>query len=102
MRFVNINVAPIDAVKHSGLAVQADAREALTALTGLLDGFRVDDAYAARYAELDAAWDAAVAKAYAEEEPAPGSALPELRHRSGQRAVRPDRRGRLRGRFDAG
>ena len=72
VRFVNINVAPIDAVKHSGLAVQADAREALTALTGLLDGFRVDDAYAARYAELDAAWDAAVAKAYAEEEPAPG------------------------------
>ena len=72
VRFVNINVAPIDAVKHSGLAVQADAREALTALTGLLDGFRVDDAYAARYTELDAAWDAAVAKAYAEEEPAPG------------------------------
>ena len=29
VRFVNINVAPIDAVKHAGLAVLADAREAL-------------------------------------------------------------------------
>jgi 3D-(3,5/4)-trihydroxycyclohexane-1,2-dione acylhydrolase (decyclizing) len=72
VRFININVAPIDAVKHSGLAVQADAREALTALTELLEGFRVDEAYAARYAELDAAWDAAVTTAYAEEEPAAG------------------------------
>ena len=72
VQFVNINVAAIDAVKHAGLAVQADAREALTALASLLAGYRVDDAYAARYTELDAAWDATVAAAYAEEEPAPG------------------------------
>ena len=29
VRFVNINVAGLDAVKHAGLSVQADAREAL-------------------------------------------------------------------------
>ena len=70
--FVNINVAPIDAVKHAGLAVQADAREALSTLASLLDDYTVSDAYRSRYAELDAEWDATVAKAYAEEEPAPG------------------------------
>ncbi|HEU5485759.1 MAG TPA: 3D-(3,5/4)-trihydroxycyclohexane-1,2-dione acylhydrolase (decyclizing), partial [Microlunatus sp.] len=70
--FVNVNVAPIDAVKHAGLAVQSDAREALTALTGLLGDHTVDEAYRARYTELDAAWDATVAEAYAQEEPAPG------------------------------
>ncbi len=72
VKFVNINVAPIDAVKHAGLAVQADAREALGALTGLLDGYAVDDSYRARYTELDAEWDATVTDAYAQEEPAPG------------------------------
>ena len=33
VRFVNVNVAPIDAVKHSGVSVVADARETLEALT---------------------------------------------------------------------
>ena len=72
VQFVNINVAQIDAVKHAGLSVLADAREALDALGALLSEHRVDAAYAARIAELSAAWDATVAKAYAEEEPAPG------------------------------
>ncbi|HET9650462.1 MAG TPA: 3D-(3,5/4)-trihydroxycyclohexane-1,2-dione acylhydrolase (decyclizing) [Microlunatus sp.] len=72
VKFVNINVAPIDAVKHAGLGVLADAREALEALTGLLEGHRVDAAYAERVAELNAAWDATVEKAFAEQEPAPG------------------------------
>ena len=39
---MNINVAALDAVKHAGLRVDADAREALTALLPLLDGYRVD------------------------------------------------------------
>ncbi len=72
VQFVNINVAQIDAVKHAGLSVLADAREALDALGALLSEHRVDAAYAARIAELSSAWDATVAKAYAEEEPAPG------------------------------
>ena len=42
VRFVNINVAGLDAIKHAGLSVVADAREALEALLPLLDGYRVD------------------------------------------------------------
>ena len=72
VRFVNVNVAALDAVKHSGLSVRADAREALDALTALLAEHRVDEEYVSRYTALDAAWDATVTTAYAEEEPATG------------------------------
>ncbi len=64
VRFVNVNVAVLDAVKHAGLSVVADAREALTALLPLLDGYRVDGSYVANYSELNADWDEKVAKAY--------------------------------------
>ncbi|GAA1839724.1 3D-(3,5/4)-trihydroxycyclohexane-1,2-dione acylhydrolase (decyclizing) [Microlunatus capsulatus] len=64
VQFVNVNVARIDAVKHAGLAVVADARETLEALTALLAGHAVDEAYRSRYAALDAEWDAAVSAAY--------------------------------------
>ncbi len=72
VRFVNINVAGLDGIKQSGLSVVADAREALDALIALLDGYHVDAAYAARYTELDAAWDATVAGVFAQEAPGPG------------------------------
>src|SRR3954452_20046043 len=42
VRFVNVNVAGLDAVKHSGIGVVADARETLEALTGALAGHRID------------------------------------------------------------
>ncbi|GAA0224843.1 3D-(3,5/4)-trihydroxycyclohexane-1,2-dione acylhydrolase (decyclizing) [Cryptosporangium japonicum] len=61
VRFVNVNVAPIDAVKHAGLAVRADARRTLEALT--LE-YEVDPGYRAEYTRLDAEWNAAVRKAY--------------------------------------
>jgi 3D-(3,5/4)-trihydroxycyclohexane-1,2-dione acylhydrolase (decyclizing) len=64
VRFVNINVAGIDAIKNAGLVVQADARESLTALLPLLQGYRVTDDYARQYMELDAAWDETVQKVY--------------------------------------
>ncbi len=64
VRFVNINVAALDAVKQSGLSVVADAREALEALTALLVDHRVDAAYEARVTALNAAWDARVQTAY--------------------------------------
>src|SRR5918997_2984701 len=60
VRFVNINVAPLDAIKHAGLSVLADAREALEALLPLLDGYRVAGSYLSNYSELDAAWDETV------------------------------------------
>ena len=46
--FVNINVKPFDAVKNAGEMLVADAREALVALTGALDGWHVDDKYSPR------------------------------------------------------
>ena len=45
VRFVNINVAALDAIKHAGLSVVADAREALEALLPLLEEYRVDGSY---------------------------------------------------------
>ncbi len=65
VRFVNVNVAAFDAAKQSGVAVVADARVALRALHGALEGWSVDPAYRARSRELAAAWDATVSRAYA-------------------------------------
>jgi len=64
VRFVNVNVAGVDAGKHSGLSVVADAREALTALTEALSGYAVDDGYRAEQDEVWRAWDARVEAAY--------------------------------------
>jgi 3D-(3,5/4)-trihydroxycyclohexane-1,2-dione acylhydrolase (decyclizing) len=64
VRFVNVNVASMDAAKHAGVTVQADAREALTALAGALAGWSVDDGYRTRAAELSAEWEATVDAAY--------------------------------------
>ena len=64
VRFLNLNVAGFDAGKQSGLAVVADAREALTALAAATAGYAVGDAYRARQAELWRAWDEVVEAAY--------------------------------------
>ncbi|MCW3063794.1 MAG: thiamine pyrophosphate enzyme central region, partial [Solirubrobacterales bacterium] len=42
VRFVGVNVASFDAAKLSGLAVVADAREALRALLAALEGYRAE------------------------------------------------------------
>jgi 3D-(3,5/4)-trihydroxycyclohexane-1,2-dione acylhydrolase (decyclizing) len=63
--FVNINVASFDAYKHgSQLPVVADAREALEALAGELEGHRVEPAYAERIERENREWDAAVDAAF--------------------------------------
>ena len=64
VRFVNVNVAGLDAVKHAGLPVLADAREALQALTAALEGFSTPDAYRERAARLNREWDAVVESYY--------------------------------------
>ncbi|GAA2904688.1 3D-(3,5/4)-trihydroxycyclohexane-1,2-dione acylhydrolase (decyclizing) [Pseudonocardia halophobica] len=74
VRFVNVNVAPIDVVKHSGASVLADARETLEALLPLLDGYTVADAYKAEYAELDRVWTETVRSVYEPEIPSNGAA----------------------------
>ena len=60
VRFVNVNVAAFDAAKHSGLALVADARLALEALRGAIEGHRVDPEWERRAGELSAEWAAEV------------------------------------------
>jgi 3D-(3,5/4)-trihydroxycyclohexane-1,2-dione acylhydrolase (decyclizing) len=48
VQFININVAALDAAKHSGLAVEADAREALAALADALEGHQVEPGWRER------------------------------------------------------
>ncbi|MEJ3744706.1 3D-(3,5/4)-trihydroxycyclohexane-1,2-dione acylhydrolase (decyclizing) [Actinomycetes bacterium KLBMP 9797] len=63
-RFVNVNVAAFDAAKHAGVALVADAREALVALTSALAGWTVAPEYRADAARLAAEWDETVERAY--------------------------------------
>ncbi|MEV6968736.1 3D-(3,5/4)-trihydroxycyclohexane-1,2-dione acylhydrolase (decyclizing) [Hamadaea sp. NPDC051192] len=65
VRFVNLNVAGLDAYKHAGLALVGDAREGLTALRGQLGGWSVAEAYRDEVRSLAAAWDDTVSAAYA-------------------------------------
>jgi 3D-(3,5/4)-trihydroxycyclohexane-1,2-dione acylhydrolase (decyclizing) len=62
VRFVNVNVASLDAVKHAGLPVQADARAALEALGEALSGWRADGEWERRAGEESSAWAGEVAR----------------------------------------
>ena len=62
VRFVNVNVAESDVHKHGAIAVTADARATLEALSGL--GYRVDPGYRERCARLAKEWDAEVSRLY--------------------------------------
>ena len=64
VRFVNINVAGLDAAKHAGVGVLADAREAITALQSALAGWSVDAGYRAEATRLSEEWDRIVEQAY--------------------------------------
>jgi len=62
VRFVNVNVAELDAYKNGAIAVTADARVTLEALSGM--GYRVDVAYRDACARLAKEWDAEVTRLY--------------------------------------
>jgi 3D-(3,5/4)-trihydroxycyclohexane-1,2-dione acylhydrolase (decyclizing) len=64
VRFVNVNVAGLDAVKHAGVPVVADARETITALTAALQGWSVDEDHRRLATRLAAEWDETVERAY--------------------------------------
>jgi 3D-(3,5/4)-trihydroxycyclohexane-1,2-dione acylhydrolase (decyclizing) len=72
VRFVNVNVASMDAAKNAGVTVHADAREALTALAAALEGWSVDDSYWERTAQLAADWERTVEAAYHPPTPSAG------------------------------
>ena len=62
VRFVNVNVAEVDAHKHSGVALIGDARATIVELAKA--GHRVADAYSAEVARLAREWDAEVERLY--------------------------------------
>jgi 3D-(3,5/4)-trihydroxycyclohexane-1,2-dione acylhydrolase (decyclizing) len=63
VRFVNVNVAEVDVHKLGAIAVTADARVTLEALSRI--GFRVDAPYRETCARLAKDWDAEVGRLYA-------------------------------------
>lgn len=71
VRFVNINVASLDAVKQGGVSVVADAREAVDALRTALNGYSVSAEYLSRVTQLAAEWEDTVSAAYAAEDGVP-------------------------------
>jgi 3D-(3,5/4)-trihydroxycyclohexane-1,2-dione acylhydrolase (decyclizing) len=64
VRFINLNVAPLDAYKQVGVPLIADARLGLEALRAALEGWRADAAYGERARALAAEWDQIVERAY--------------------------------------
>jgi 3D-(3,5/4)-trihydroxycyclohexane-1,2-dione acylhydrolase (decyclizing) len=64
VRFVNVNTLGFDGLKHGATMIQADAREALRALTAALDGWGVPAAYRERALALDAEWQREVDACY--------------------------------------
>ena len=65
VKFVNLNVAEFDAHKHAALPVTGDARASLEGLLPLLDGYRVDAAYAKKVEQYRAEWHAETERHYA-------------------------------------
>jgi 3D-(3,5/4)-trihydroxycyclohexane-1,2-dione acylhydrolase (decyclizing) len=64
VRFVNLNVAAVDAFKHAGLPLVADARLGLQALQEALDGWSARPEHSRRAQALAAEWNAVVERAY--------------------------------------
>lgn len=64
VRFVNINVNELDAFKHAGLPLVADARAALQQLEAALADYRVDDAYSQSITQWKEQWEAETDRLY--------------------------------------
>jgi 3D-(3,5/4)-trihydroxycyclohexane-1,2-dione acylhydrolase (decyclizing) len=64
VRFVNLNVAPVDAHKQGAVPLVGDARRGLQALREALGGWSADPGHTERARTLAAEWDATVQRAY--------------------------------------
>jgi 3D-(3,5/4)-trihydroxycyclohexane-1,2-dione acylhydrolase (decyclizing) len=64
VRFVNLNVLALDAHKHSGVSLVADARHGLEALQAALAGWGTEQTYREEALRLAQEWDATVERAY--------------------------------------
>jgi 3D-(3,5/4)-trihydroxycyclohexane-1,2-dione acylhydrolase (decyclizing) len=60
VKFVNLNIASVDAAKHSAEMLLADARRGITALHEALQGWQVEDAHRARTRTLAEDWNRTV------------------------------------------
>ena len=64
LRTININVAEFDAHKHNALAIVADARVTLEAITEALGDYRVSDDYRRQVLQFAEDWDREVERIY--------------------------------------
>lgn len=64
VRFVNLNIASLDAVKNGALSVVTDARAGIEALESALSDYSVDDEYRSTAASLAGEWNDIVDRAY--------------------------------------
>jgi 3D-(3,5/4)-trihydroxycyclohexane-1,2-dione acylhydrolase (decyclizing) len=64
VRFVNVNVADLDAHKHAGIALVGDARASLEALAEALSGHEVETEYREQSAQASKEWDREVERLY--------------------------------------
>jgi 3D-(3,5/4)-trihydroxycyclohexane-1,2-dione acylhydrolase (decyclizing) len=64
VRFVNLNITGFDAAKQSAVALVADARTGLEALTSALAGYHVDPDYVAAYTAHRRTWNTVVDEAF--------------------------------------
>jgi 3D-(3,5/4)-trihydroxycyclohexane-1,2-dione acylhydrolase (decyclizing) len=72
VRFVNVNVAPLDTIKNSGLPIVADAREGIGALDAALADYTVGPDYRDEVVRLAREWDDTVTAAYRVEDDGAG------------------------------
>jgi 3D-(3,5/4)-trihydroxycyclohexane-1,2-dione acylhydrolase (decyclizing) len=63
-RFINVNVADLDAHKHAGVALAGDARATLEAISEALGGYEVEAEYRERSARASKEWDGEVERLY--------------------------------------
>ena len=71
VRFVNINIADLDATKHSGVRLVGDARVTVEALSETLSGYEVPAEYREQSEEAAREWDREVERLYALEPDGP-------------------------------
>ena len=90
VRFVNINVGEFDAFKHGGVALVADAREALTALGEALPGYLAPVEWRGRAGQANRDWDKEVERIYTianPGRPSQGEVVGAVNDAAGQRGV---------------
>lgn len=73
VKFINVNLFEMDAFKHSGLALMADARATLEELVQSVRGCQVSDEFATEITSLKQQWEAETDRLYhLDHQPLPG------------------------------